>query len=449
MFTYLVVIPLVCSLLFLAGVVHAQDSFWTAQYFNNTTLSGTPVFTRAESAIIWNWQLNAPAPQITADNFSVRWTKTATLSAGNYQFTLSGDDGVRFYLDDTLIIDQWRDQVFSTYTIIVPVSVGSHTLRVEYYEHTNTAQVVFNYMPVAGSAGGSVSPTVQWRAEYFANNNLQGTPQVVRSEPGGALQRYWGDHPPVAGLPVDNFSVRWSRQLCTDGRSYLFTLMVDDSARMYIGDVLIINAWAGAVGQRLQQPVDLTLGCYMLTVEYREFTRNASIDLTWYSPEGVVLPSLGGVSLSPVPISGLPAIVTTGRLNMREGPGVDYNIVSSLYRSQEIAVVALDKAIGWAQVKRADGVTGWVNADFIQYTVDSFIASPIQGKLTAGLNLRDGPGTVYRVLDTLTWGTIVDVIGRTADGTWLQVQINNQTGWVFASFVREASGSFDEAPVTR
>ena len=47
-------------------------------------------------------------------NFSVRWVKTQNVSAGIHTFTATADDGVRVYLDGTLVIDQWRDQSATT-----------------------------------------------------------------------------------------------------------------------------------------------------------------------------------------------------------------------------------------------------------------------------------------------------------------------------------------------
>jgi PA14 domain len=46
---------------------------------------------------------------------------------------------VRVYLDGTLIIDQWRDQSSTTYTVTRQVTAGNHQVRVEYYENAGGA----------------------------------------------------------------------------------------------------------------------------------------------------------------------------------------------------------------------------------------------------------------------------------------------------------------------
>ena len=67
--------------------------------------------------------------------------KTQNFTAGSHRFTVTADDGVRVYLDGTLVIDQWKDQPPTTYTASRLVTAGTHELMVEYYEHTEDAVV--------------------------------------------------------------------------------------------------------------------------------------------------------------------------------------------------------------------------------------------------------------------------------------------------------------------
>ena len=45
-------------------------------------LSGTPVLTRNDPLIAFNWNVGAPGAGVPADNFSVRWTKSEYFAAG-------------------------------------------------------------------------------------------------------------------------------------------------------------------------------------------------------------------------------------------------------------------------------------------------------------------------------------------------------------------------------
>ena len=80
-----------------------------AEYRNNTDLSGAPVLSRCESAINHAWAGNRPGPGVNADNFSARWTGQFAFAGGTYAFSSTTDDGVRLYVDGSLLIDGWQD----------------------------------------------------------------------------------------------------------------------------------------------------------------------------------------------------------------------------------------------------------------------------------------------------------------------------------------------------
>ena len=62
------------------------------------------------------------------------------------------------------------------------------------------------------------------------------------------------------------------------------------------------------------------------------------------------------------------------------------------------------------------------------------------------LNVRAGPGTAYPVLGTLSLGTQVQIIGRTADSTWLATSFNGTTGWIFTELTA-VEGDLNAVPV--
>jgi hypothetical protein len=72
-------------------------------------------------------------------------TRKVNLAAGSWAFTVGGDDGVRLYIDDKLVINGWKNQAYTTYTYKTSFSnTADHTLRLEYYEYTGNARVSFN-----------------------------------------------------------------------------------------------------------------------------------------------------------------------------------------------------------------------------------------------------------------------------------------------------------------
>ncbi|WP_347597831.1 PA14 domain-containing protein [Acrocarpospora sp. B8E8] len=131
---------------------------YQAEYFANRNLSGSPVLTRAESAIDHDWGGDSPGEGVPADNFSARWTKTSDFTAGTYRFTATGDDGLRLYVDGQLVIDKWIDQPATTYTTDRALSAGSHTVVLEYYEAAGGAIAVLTVEPAANGDGVELLP---------------------------------------------------------------------------------------------------------------------------------------------------------------------------------------------------------------------------------------------------------------------------------------------------
>jgi hypothetical protein len=123
-----------------AGVTCLSSQF-KAEYFNNKTLAGLPVVTNCVDAVDFNWPTGSPAAGVNADNFSARYTAARTFTAGTYRFSVTGDDGVRLYVDNVLQINGWKDQAATTYTKDLVLTAGSHSLRLEFYDATEDAVV--------------------------------------------------------------------------------------------------------------------------------------------------------------------------------------------------------------------------------------------------------------------------------------------------------------------
>jgi len=135
---------------------------WRGEYFANMTLSGSPALTRDDASIDFDWGAGAPAGGLPADNFSVRWTRTLNFAADHYVFTVTADDGVRLWVNNHLLIDQWRDQPATSYSGTIYVA-GDVPLKMEYYEH-----------------GGLAVARLSW-------TRLGGTPPPTPPPPGGTV----------------------------------------------------------------------------------------------------------------------------------------------------------------------------------------------------------------------------------------------------------------------
>ena len=110
---------------------------WTGSYFNNMTLSGSPVLVRQDTALNFNWGGGSPGPGVPGTYWSAKWDSTQNAPiAGNYAIAVTADDGVRVWVDGNLVIDQWHDQSPTYYAATGYLNAGWHSVHVEYYQHT-------------------------------------------------------------------------------------------------------------------------------------------------------------------------------------------------------------------------------------------------------------------------------------------------------------------------
>jgi hypothetical protein len=130
-----------------AAPAAAMPGPWTGEYFNGRDLAKAPVVTRTDPAINFDWKWEAPVTGVPVNQFAVRWTGTFAFEAGSYRFTTTTDDGVRVYVDGTLILDNWRPMRGTRY-ITVQIPEGTHTVRMEYFEALQAAKAQLTWTKV-------------------------------------------------------------------------------------------------------------------------------------------------------------------------------------------------------------------------------------------------------------------------------------------------------------
>jgi cytochrome c peroxidase len=112
----------------------------SAQYFNNTSLSGAPVLQRVES-VNFSWSAS-PGPGINADQFSVRWSGQVEATAtGNFKFRTRSNDGVRLWINNVLVIDNWTSHAtFDDTTADISLTKNQrYSITLEHYDNSGTA----------------------------------------------------------------------------------------------------------------------------------------------------------------------------------------------------------------------------------------------------------------------------------------------------------------------
>jgi glucose/arabinose dehydrogenase len=107
---------------------------YLARYYGNIGLADPALLTRCEAAIDYTWGTGGPGGAVPTDNFSARWVGLFNFPGGETTFTVTSDDGMRLWLDGSILIDAWVDQAATTYAATRTVTAGTHEVRVEYYE---------------------------------------------------------------------------------------------------------------------------------------------------------------------------------------------------------------------------------------------------------------------------------------------------------------------------
>jgi glucose/arabinose dehydrogenase len=112
----------------------------SASYFNNVDFTGTTI-SRVDPAIDFSWGTGSPDPSIGADTFSARWAgQVEAQFTETYTFFTRSDDGVRVWVNDQLIINNWTNHSVIENSGSIALAAGvRYAIRVEYYENAGGA----------------------------------------------------------------------------------------------------------------------------------------------------------------------------------------------------------------------------------------------------------------------------------------------------------------------
>lgn len=278
---------------------------WAAEYYNNPNVTAPQVGGRLEPVLDHNWGIGSPIPgTVNADNFSARWMAFPNFEGGTYTFYAGADDGIRVWVDNTIVVDAWWASAYKINQGTASISPGQHTVKVEYFDIGANARVEVYWVRV-GSA--SVSGVVTG-ATLSATINT------------GALNVRTGP-----GVTYDAV-----------GRAYqgeAFTAIARSD-----------NGWYQISGPAFSGWVS---GRYVLL-----------------SGDANALPLLGAQGAA-APANRQVQIQSNASLRIRRGPGTNYTRISALERAEIATVIGRTADSSWLKIRTADGTEGWVSAAFV------------------------------------------------------------------------------------
>ena len=148
------------------------------------------------------------------------------------------------------------------------------------------------------------------------------------------------------------------------------------------------------------------------------------------------------------------AITTPYLLNVRSGPGLDYDVITTVPLGTRAKIYGIDPQDDWFMVE-IEGITGqvWIYQDLTtvegsllgvrrlaQWEIDLLPGPGTEGDgplaITTPvlLNVRSGPGLDYDILTTVPQGTQGRIIGLSPDSLWYKVELGvlDQPAWIYA-----------------
>ncbi|MCB9454143.1 MAG: SH3 domain-containing protein [Anaerolineaceae bacterium] len=371
----LVAVMLLSSLLVIPAA--AQSGVWTAEYFNNAGLSGSPTYILSENSPSHDWGAGSPAASIPVDYFSARWTSVQTLAAGNYTLNVQADDGVRVFIDGIAYINEWHLAPGTSYTANLTLGAGQHTIVVEFYENTGLAYLSYTLAQVGSSTSATATVTASQLNVRNAPNPYTGL-ILFRITKG---QVY-----PVVGRNADSSWLQLSANGTTGwvNSNYVIAtnlqnVPVTDNSTRPTGATATVTAYF----LNVRQTPDPYNGVILVRIargeSYAVVGKNADGSWLQLNINGTIGWVNSGyvvaVNLENVPVTdsstrptGSTATVTAYFLNVRNIPAYPAgSVLTRIARGQSYSVVGRNAASTWVQIN-VNGIVGWVNASYVYVT---------------------------------------------------------------------------------
>jgi len=261
------------------------------EYFDNPDLTHLKK-TRLDRTVNFDWGGGSPAPLVAPHTFSVRWTGFVQARfSENYTFYTSSDQGLKLWVGDRLILDNWdagsqREQRSSVVSLRAGVKVP---IRIEYFDDTDDANVAFRWS--SESQGKEIVPQSQLYpgggeglgARYF-NDTIFSDLAQQRIDP--QVNFDWGLGSPDPAVNADGFSARWTGQIEPwYSETYTFSMLSDERVRLWVDNRLLIDNWTDHTAtNNTAPPITLVGGQkYDIKIEYADVRSFACTKLFWQS----------------------------------------------------------------------------------------------------------------------------------------------------------------------
>lgn len=292
-----------------------------------------PTMTRMDATLDFNWGTGSPSSSINIHRFRVRWTgKLIVPTTSDYTFYLNSSKGARMYIDGNLLSNNnWNNANAQTNfpeertNLVANLTEGIHDIVVEMFEEDLVA-------PYTGKNNASIQmfwSTPLMPKQIIPTQNLKyvnGSPVSLAYSKNGLVGQYYAGTPglvpplltridpqinyawqygaPAAGMPIENFSVRWSGKVeapVTGAYKFILNsdsptdplLIIDGAPVTTTGTPVTFKYPNNAQEYVFEKNISLTQGKHTIEILYVEAYGPATMKLSWEYPgqARIIIPS--------------------------------------------------------------------------------------------------------------------------------------------------------------
>ncbi|MBI4714673.1 MAG: hypothetical protein HY760_01785, partial [Nitrospirae bacterium] len=267
----------------------------TGVYYDNPDLTNKKL-SRTDSQVNFTWGTGSPDASVGADTFSVIWTgQVEAQYTETYTFFVKTDDGVRLWVNDQLLVDNWVNQGATEKSGTIALAAGQkYDLTLEYYENSGDAMAELRWRsPMTLKAlipQSQLYPTATklvgtgtgLAAVYYDNMDWTGS-FVQRTD--STVNFDWGSGSPDPAIGPDTFSAVWTGQIEVQFTgTYTFTILTDDGIRLWVDGNLVVDFPVDQSPTERSGSIRLVKGQKAnLRMEYWENGGGAVAKLSWSS----------------------------------------------------------------------------------------------------------------------------------------------------------------------
>jgi hypothetical protein len=118
------------------GLPPGSGTGLTGDYYDNMDFTAFTL-SRTDSTVNFDWGSGSPDAAIGADTFSVSWMGDVEPQySETYTFYTTSDDGVRLWVNDQLIVENWTDHASTVNSGTIALAAGlKYDIQMDYYEN--------------------------------------------------------------------------------------------------------------------------------------------------------------------------------------------------------------------------------------------------------------------------------------------------------------------------